>query len=86
MPRKKQQQPTFEPGSYVRVIDTFTGDIDDGNGDTLPFVGRAEKVYSADHPAVKKWPHHFEALEPERQRPRVEQATAAPGEGRPVRA
>lgn len=83
MPRRKNTSP-FEPGTYVRAIDSFSGDLEDANGEMVPWVGKAEKIYAADDPAVQKWPQHFEPLEPQRQRPPVEQATAAPGERRPV--
>jgi hypothetical protein len=47
-----------------------------------PFVVNPSEVFAADHPLVRAFPHLFKAVEPTRQRPDVEQMTAAPGEKR----
>jgi hypothetical protein len=39
-------------------------------------------LYASDHPAVKKWPDLFKPIAARTAEPRVEQATAAPGEKR----
>ena len=41
-----------------------------------------DATYSADHPNVKKWPSLFAPIEARHTGPRIEQATAAPGEKR----
>ena len=39
-------------------------------------------LYTSDHPAVKKWPDLFKSVVARAAEPRIEQATAAPGEKR----
>lgn len=88
MPRVKQQVEVFTPGTYVRAKDSFSGDIDSGDRDEegrpvmVPVVVTPASILEASDPIVRRWPHHFQALAPDRQRPAVEQATAAPGEVR----
>lgn len=62
---------------FVRPREAATGDI---NGE--PFVLNPNEIFDADDPIVRKHPALFMPVEPTRQRPRVEQATAAPGEQR----
>jgi hypothetical protein len=62
---------------FVRPIDSCTFDYD-GGAETL----NPSDILEADHPWVRARPQLFKALEPTRQRPAVEQATAAPGEQR----
>lgn len=45
-----------------------------------PFVVNPSEVFAADHPLVRSHPHLFRPLEASRERPAVEQMTAAPGE------
>jgi hypothetical protein len=45
-------------------------------------VLRPTEVFAADDPMVREHPDLFKPLEPTRQRPAVEQMTAAPGERR----
>lgn len=63
--------------AYVRVRESFIGTI--GQGD-IDF--RTGELVPADHPAVAKYPAMFEPLTSRFEMPRVEQATAAPGEKR----
>ena len=60
---------------YVRPREAATGDH---NGE--PFVLNPNEIFDADHPIVRAHPNLFMPVEPSRARPRVEQATAAPGE------
>lgn len=62
---------------YVRPREAATGDH---NGE--PFVLNPNEIFDADYPLVRKHPGLFMPVEPSRQRPSVEQATAAPGETR----
>lgn len=62
---------------FVRAREPFSGDMDG-----TPFVVNPSEVLASDHPLVRKYPKHFVPLEEDRQRPQVEQATAAPGEQR----
>lgn len=70
MPRGVPNQPNF-----LRPREAFTGDYD---GE--PFVANPTEIFPDDHPIVKAHRDKFVPLEPTRQRPRVEQMTAAPGE------
>jgi hypothetical protein len=70
MPAKQQPR-------YVRAKEPATGDLD---GE--PFVVNPSEIFADDHPIVRAHPDLFEPLEPSRQRPDVEQMTAAPGEKR----
>ena len=74
MPQTKNQN---RQGEYVRAREAATGDF---NGE--PFVLNPSEIFAPDHPLVRKYPHLFEPVEPSRQRPQVEQTTAAPGEKR----
>lgn len=47
-----------------------------------PFVVSPSEIFASDHPLVRAYPHLFVPLEESRERPEVEQATAAPGEKR----
>lgn len=62
---------------YVRATEPFSGDVD---GD--PFVVNPSEILTDDHPIVRKYGNLFKPVEATRQRPAVEQATAAPGEVR----
>lgn len=62
----------------LEVIDGFIGSVD-GKEDRVFREG--DLVRSTD-PAVKKWPHKFRRAKFAADPPRVEQATAAPGERR----
>ncbi len=62
---------------WVRPREAFTGDL---NGEVV-VLGPNDVLNDRDQ-AVKKWPHLFVPLEPDRTRPDVEQMTAAPGEVR----
>jgi hypothetical protein len=53
-----------------------------GTHDGEPFVVTPAEIFAADHPLVRAHPHLFKPVEESRQRPAVEQATAAPGEMR----
>ncbi len=64
---------------YVVALSNFTGGI--GGRDLLIHAGH---IYRADDPAVAKWPYAFGPIEVHASSPRVEQATAAPGEKRGV--
>ncbi len=72
--------PTKNQSIYV-VKDGFVGDYGKGS---QPFP--AGERFTADHPAVKKWPQLFRAEisngQAEQASEHVEQATAAPGEKR----
>lgn len=43
---------------------------------------RKGEFIDADHPAVKRWPDKFGPVHVQHRTPRIEQATAAPGEMR----
>jgi hypothetical protein len=71
-----------EPTNLLRVTAAFVGSVD---GEEIQFV--YGELISADHPAVKKWPDAFGPLTlpypvNRKAEPRIEQATAAPGEKR----
>jgi hypothetical protein len=70
----KATEPTI-----VRATEAFIGEV---GGETLRVV--KGDLFEADHPAVRKWPHLFEAIliRYPVTRTRVEQATAGPGEKR----
>lgn len=68
--------PTKEP-LHLQATEAATGSID---GE--PFVLNRGEILAADHPIVRAYPHFFGPLAPTRQRPAVEQMTAAPGERR----
>lgn len=71
MPAAKTQPQNF------RAKDSTSGDLD---GE--PFVINPRDIFAADHPLVRARPELFEPVEPNRQRPAVEQMTQAPGEKR----
>jgi hypothetical protein len=62
---------------FVQPIEPAAGDFDGSS-----FVVNPSEVFAEDHPLVRAYPHLFKPLEPSRQRPEVEQTTAAPGEKR----
>lgn len=62
---------------FVRPKEACTFDHD---GEAV--VLSPNEVLDADHPIVRARPGLFKPLEADRQRPAVEQATAAPGETR----
>lgn len=62
---------------YVQGREPATGNL---NGE--PFVIGPRTILVEDDPLVRAYPHLFKPLEPSRQRPTVEQTTAAPGEKR----
>lgn len=66
---------------YVRPREACTFDHDGA-----PVVLSPNEIFEKDDPVVKARPELFIPLEPSRQRPAVEQATAGPGEQRPVKA
>jgi hypothetical protein len=76
MPQAKtKREKTTE---FVQAKEAATGSVD---GE--PFVLTPNELFAADHPIVRAYPDFFKPLEdPHRQRPEVEQATAAPGEKR----
>lgn len=67
---------TAEP-RFVRPREACTFDHD---GEAV--VLSPKEILRADDPVVRARPNLFKPLEPSRQRPAVEQATAAPGEKR----
>lgn len=73
MPPAKQQHRQ----EFVHAREPATGTFD---GET--FVVSPSEIFAADHPIVRSHPHLFVPLEASRQRPAVEQTTAAPGEVR----
>jgi hypothetical protein len=62
---------------FVRAREPATGTFE---GE--PFVVGPTEIFAADHPLVRAHPHLFKPVEGSRQRPAVEQMTAAPGEAR----
>lgn len=62
---------------YLQVREACSGTLD---GET--FVLNPGEILAADHPIARAYPDFFKKLEPSRQRPPVEQMTAAPGEKR----
>ncbi len=72
MPQTKKRITT----EYVEVREAATGKAPDGG----PFVLSPGEVFASDHPYVHAYPDFFTPLQ--RERPTVEQATAAPGEKR----
>lgn len=66
-----------KPANHVRPKEAASGDH---NGET--FVLNPNEIYDADDEIVRAYPHLFVPLEATRQRPAVEQMTAAPGEVR----
>ena len=62
---------------FVRPKEACTFDHDDE-----AVVLNPNEIFSADDPIVRARPHLFKPLEASRERPVVEQATAAPGEVR----
>lgn len=79
-------KPTSPPTRALLVCtQSFDGALDDGS--TFKGVRGLVRVWS-DHPAARKWPGYFEPItatheSPARaEPPRVEAATAAPGEQR----
>lgn len=69
--------PTKQRDTYVQAREPATGTVDGEQ-----FVLSPGEVFDADHPIVRSYPDFFKPLEPSRQRPTVEQATAEPGERR----
>jgi hypothetical protein len=65
--------------NIVRAAEAFIGEVD---GETLRVV--KGDLFEANHPAVRKWPHLFVPIHIRypTASPKVEQATAAPGEKR----
>jgi hypothetical protein len=65
--------------NIVRATEAFIGEAD---GETLRVV--KGDLFESAHPAVRKWPHLFEPIliRYPIKSPKVEQATAAPGEKR----
>lgn len=72
MPPAKQARREF-----MRAKEPATGTFNDE-----PFVVSPSEIFASDHPLVQAHPHLFTPLEESRERPAVEQATAAPGEQR----
>jgi hypothetical protein len=62
----------------LAVLASFVGKVKDGEDDR---IFREGELIRADDPAVKKWPEKFGPPNLPHE-PRVEQATAAPGEKR----
>lgn len=62
----------------VEVLDSFVGKVDK-NGEDRVF--RAGDIVRSNDPAVKKWPQLFGPVQIAGE-PRIERATAAPGERR----
>lgn len=56
-----------------------------GTHEGEPFVLNPREIFATDHPIVRAYPQLFRTIEESRQRPAVEQATAAPGEKRGTR-
>jgi hypothetical protein len=71
MPPRKAKPDFMQPAEPA--TGTYNGE---------PFVLSPREVYAADHELVRAYPHLFKPFEPNRQRPTVEQMTAAPGEKR----
>jgi hypothetical protein len=69
--------PRTAAARFVRPIEACTFDHD---GDAV--VLSPNEIFNADDEIVRSRPHLFKPLEASRQRPEVEQATAAPGETR----
>jgi hypothetical protein len=69
--------PRTAASRYVRPREACTFDHD---GE--PVVLSPNEIFNADDPLVRARPNLFKPLEASRQRPEVEQATAAPGEKR----
>jgi hypothetical protein len=66
--------------TILQVKTSFSATLDGG-----PVFFRAGELIDADHPAVKKWPQYFGPANVDHRskpEPKVEQATAAPGEKR----
>jgi len=63
---------------HVQAIETGAGDHDDGSS----YVVRSGDILPADDSIVKKHPDWFGPIRGDRERPAIEQATAAPGERR----
>ena len=69
-----------EPATVLVVLDSFVGEV---GGEEIYF--RRGELIERSHPAVKKWPSLFGPVafvHPVKPEPRIEQATAAPGEKR----
>jgi hypothetical protein len=60
---------------FVQPREPATGSF---HGDA--FVISPAEIFAADHPLVREFPHLFRAVSETRDRPAVEQMTAAPGE------
>ena len=63
--------------THVQPIEAASGDH---KGET--FVINPNEIFAVDDELVRAYPHLFQPLRETRQRPEVEQATAAPGEHR----
>lgn len=70
--------PRTAAARFVRPREACTFDHD---GDAVVLNPNVD-IYNADDPVVRARPHLFKPVEASRQRPEVEQATAAPGERR----
>lgn len=77
MPQTKRRPAARPRATHVQPIEPATGTF---NGE--PFVINPAEVFNADHALVRAYPHLFKPVEPTRDRPDVEQMTAAPGEKR----
>jgi hypothetical protein len=60
---------------HVEVTESFSGAIDG-----VPFTANRGSIYAGDEKIVEEYPDFFRPVS--RNRPEVEQATAAPGEKR----
>lgn len=71
-----------QPATVLVVLDSFTGEV---NGESVNFI--KGQAIEPDHPGVRKWPDKFGPFTfpypvKRRAEPRIEQATAGPGEKR----
>lgn len=77
MPAAKTKKAATRETTHMQPIEPSTGTF---NGE--PFIVNPREVFASDHPLVRAFPHLFKAVEQTRERPAVEQTTAAPGEKR----
>lgn len=75
--RKDDPMPATKRQDYVQPKEAAAGDF---NGE--PFVLNPNEIYVADADLVRAYPSLFKPVAATRQRPLMEQATAAPGEVR----
>lgn len=66
-----------EKSEHVQAKEAASGSVDG-----VAFVLKPGEILRADDPIAKKYPGFFKELEPQRRRPVIENATAAPGERR----